>query len=242
MIKPFGRKGEKFSMRDFDREAMQFHFGIQPVEVVGEDIDQDGDGVFNEVTIGEMTALHIFDVSNPRPVQGTSSEISDDGFTLFRKIGCTNCHVPSLQTRERTLPLAFPEVPNDPYANVYIRVDLVDIGFDSANDGGVKVPLFADLKRHDMGDLLVETFEHGQISNREFTTARLWGVADTAPYLHDGRATTLYQAIWFHGGEAQRPRYRFINKLTESQQQTLLEFLMTLRTPRKPSEDLLPLE
>ena len=54
-----------------------------------------------------------------------------------------------------------------------------------------------------MGDGLKEDFESAEISNREFITARLWGVADTAPYLHDGRATTLFQAINAHGGEAQ---------------------------------------
>ena len=66
VVRPFGRKGENFSMRDFDRGAMQFHFGIQPEELFGDD-DADGDGVSREVTIGEMSALHIFDVSNPRP-------------------------------------------------------------------------------------------------------------------------------------------------------------------------------
>ena len=33
VVAPFGRKGENFSVRDFDRGATQFHFGIQPVEV-----------------------------------------------------------------------------------------------------------------------------------------------------------------------------------------------------------------
>ncbi|HSU82946.1 MAG TPA: hypothetical protein VLR69_11040, partial [Thermoanaerobaculia bacterium] len=44
VVRPFGRKGDNFSMRDFDRGAMQFHFGMQPVEVVGENVDADGDG------------------------------------------------------------------------------------------------------------------------------------------------------------------------------------------------------
>ena len=36
----------------------------------------------------------------------------------------------------------------------------------------------------------------------EWRTAPLWGVADSAPYLHDGRAETLEEAIELHGGEA----------------------------------------
>ena len=67
VVRPFARKGENFSMRDFDRGAMQFHFGMQPVELpdVGWFVDEDNDGVVNEVTVFEMSALHIFDVMNP---------------------------------------------------------------------------------------------------------------------------------------------------------------------------------
>ena len=36
-----------------------------------------------------------------------------------------------------------------------------------------------------------------------FLTENLWGVGSTAPYMHDGRATTLGEAILEHGGEAQ---------------------------------------
>ena len=74
----------------------------------------------------------------------------------------------------------------------------------------MSVPLFADLKRHKMGPRLAETFEAATVANDEFTTARLWGVADTAPYLHDGRATTLSAAIELHGGEAQSARDAFM--------------------------------
>jgi Di-haem oxidoreductase, putative peroxidase len=239
VVKPFGRKGEFFSMRDFDRGAMQFHFGIQPVEVVGEGVDDDGDGVTNEVTVSEMTVLHFFDVTNPRPVDATGND-AKDGMGVFTKIGCAGCHIPSLTTRGRTVPLAYPEVATNPGANDYAKVDLVRVGFTPVDGAGVAVPLLADLKRHDMGDRLAESFEFGTVSNRQFTTARLWGVADTAPYLHDGRATTLYQAIWFHGGEAQGPRNAFLG-LNDNQQRKLLNFLSSLHTPDHPNEELLPL-
>ena len=52
-------------MRVFDRVEVQFHFGMQPVELVGEDVDHDADGVENELTEFEMSALHVFDVTNP---------------------------------------------------------------------------------------------------------------------------------------------------------------------------------
>ena len=91
------------------------------------------------------------------------------------------------------------------------------------------VPLFADLKRHDMGPELAESF--GEERAAQFTTARLWGVADTAPYLHDGRALTLTEAIVLHGGAAQEARDAFVETLDAQEQETLLTFLRALRTP-----------
>lgn len=239
VVRPFGRKGENFSMRDFDRGAMQFHFGIQPVEVFGSD-DEDGDGLANEVSIGEMSALHIFDVTNPKPIQEYRNFNERKGFDTFQDIGCSSCHIPSLETSTPFLPLATPEVAHDPDENVYAYIDLEEVGFDDNNQGGISVPLFADLKRHDMGPDLAESCEAcTEISNSEFTTARLWGIADTAPYLHDGRATTLFQAIEMHGGEAQYARDAFL-ALSETKQARLLAFLRTLRTPYEPNEDVLP--
>jgi hypothetical protein len=250
VVRPFGRKGEKFSMRDFDREAMQFHFGIQPAEVVGAGVDADGDGVADEVTVGEMTALHFFDVANPRPVRQRTrkrEEAQDDaaGSALFESVGCASCHIPALITRERSVPLAYPEIPEQPFRNVYARVELADAGFDRVRGAGVEVPLFSDLKRHDMGPVLAETLEPSlsplEIPNSHFVTARLWGIADTAPYLHDGRAATLYQAIWYHGGEASAARDEFIDGLSADDQRLLLRFLGRLRTPHRPNQELLPL-
>ncbi len=239
VVRPFGRKGEKFSMRDFDRAAMEFHFGIQPVEVVGEHEDADGDGVTNEMTVFDMSALHAFDVTNPVPFIQRLDLAARQGFDSFQRVGCAQCHVPVLETRSRFLPLSFPEISEEPWRNSYLHIDLVDVGFRPVpGEDGVLVPLFADLKRHDMGDELKEDFEFGEISNREFTTARLWGVADTAPYLHDERATTLSQAISAHGGEAEASRDAFLD-LSADERKQLIAFLKKLRTPNRPNEELL---
>lgn len=239
VVRPFGRKGENFSMRDFDRGAMQFHFGIQPVEVVGDGVDGDGDGVRDELTVAEMTVLHIFDVTNPAPRIAPFGQAERAGLRTFRRIGCADCHRERLETRSRLLPLAFPEVAVRPRDNVYARIDLAQFGFSRVRGGnGVAVPLFADLKRHKMGPRLTESFELGTIANDEFTTARLWGVADTAPYLHDGRATTLFAAIELHGGEAQSARDAFL-ALSEPERRELLAFLGKLRTPARPNEELI---
>jgi cytochrome c peroxidase len=215
---------------------MQFHFGMQPVEIVGEGVDADGDGVVNEVMIGEHSALHIFVATLERPFMENLDDAASHGFTLFQSAGCASCHVPELQTRSTQLPLRFPMIPTDPPANTYYLVDLSKqpVRFDRNDQDGVSVPLFADLKRHDMGDALAESF--GLVeeqTNREFTTARLWGIADTAPYLHDGRATTLTEAILLHGSEAQQARDNF-EAFGAVDRENLLSFLRSLRTPEDP--------
>lgn len=236
IVKPFGRKGEFSTTRDFDIEAMQFHFGMQPVEIFGENTDPDGDGVVNEIMVGELSALHVFVSSSAKPEQKAATAATVRGFNVFVDVGCASCHVPQLQTIAEELPLRFPMDHADPQSNVYYRVDLTKkpARFDKNGQGGLVVPLFADLKRHDMGDGLAETFAlASEQRNREFTTARLWGIADTGPYLHDGRATTLSEAILLHGGEAEQVRNEFA-ALADLQKEELLGFLRTLVTPVEP--------
>jgi hypothetical protein len=233
VVRPFGRKGCCATIRAFDVGAMQFHHGIQPVEVVGEGVDADGDGVVNELLIGELSALHVFQTSLEAPEQRGKAP---RGAELFGLIGCAGCHVPELRSESRLLTLSFPEVHEDPSANVYYTIDLSKppVRFGKVGSG-VSVPLFADLKRHDMGPDLEE--HTGDPLGPYFQTARLWGVADTAPYLHVGRAATLSEAILWHGGEAQASRDLFAG-LPDEERIDLLAFLRTLRTPRKPSKDL----
>ena len=238
VVRPFGRKGEFATVRGFDVDAMEFHFGMQPVESVGAGIDADNDGVVDEILVGELSALHVFNTNLERPLVPAEPAGFAQGRATFEAIGCAVCHVPALETRTRHLPYAFPEVDTDPEANVFARVDLSrsPAGFARNGSGGLVVPLFSDLKRHDMGPGLAESF--GSELDAEFITARLWGVADTAPYLHDGRATTLTDAILMHGGEGQAARDAF-DALSDGDKIDLLTFLRSLRTPVDPAADLL---
>ena len=67
----------------------------------------------------------------------------------------------------------------------------------------------------------------GPAGPREMKTAPLWGVRASAPYLHDGRAGTVDQAIRAHDGEAAQVRDRY-RQLTPTAQRQLLEFVDTL--------------
>jgi hypothetical protein len=238
IVRPFGRKGEFTTTRAFDLEAMQFHFGMQPVELFGADTDPDGDGVTNEILPGELSALEIFNTTLPRPEHRGWGPATEPGLEVFKQIGCAECHVPALETESKYLTYSFPEIPEDPYANAYYQADLTlpPTGFSPGENGGITVPMFADLKRHYMGEELAESF--GSELDGWFTTARLWGVADTAPYLHDGRALTIGEAIMMHGGEAEDARDNYI-ALTEDEKWDIHIFLQSLRTPASVAEDLL---
>ena len=50
----------------------------------------------------------------------------------------------------------------------------------------------------------------GTIPAQVFLTRPLWGLAETAPYLHDGRAPTVHDAIVLHGGEATAARDAYL--------------------------------
>jgi hypothetical protein len=241
LVFPFGRKGTAFSIRDFDLGAMAFHFGMQPSENHPGVPDPDGDGVPDEILPGDLSMLTIFQAALARPFVERLNPTTLAGYITFIHTGCAYCHRPVLRTTHRQLPVSFPENRTlwdhgqigNPFANAFFWVDLTVAGFRPNFFGGVNVPLFADLKLHDMGDELAETSDQTSAEgNRTFTTARLWGVCDTEPYLHDGRAFTLNEAIEAHGGEAAGIRDTYKYTLSEPEKNLLLQFLCSLRTPR----------
>ena len=58
-------------------------------------------------------------------------------------------------------------------------------------------------------------------------TAPLWGLRASAPYLHDGRAANVDEAIRAHDGEARISRERYL-RLNPTQQQQLIDFLKSI--------------
>jgi hypothetical protein len=101
----------------------------------------------------------------------------------------------------------------------------------------INVPLFSDLKRHDMGEGLSDKFDQGtdvatiNVTRREFLTRPLWGVGDTGPWLHDGRARNLRDAVLMHeslGSEA-NPVIETFKSLSCDDQAAIVEFLLSLR-------------
>jgi CxxC motif-containing protein (DUF1111 family) len=67
-------------------------------------------------------------------------------------------------------------------------------------------------------------------------TQELWRVGSTAPYLHDGRAPTLDEAIRAHGGEAAASAnaYADLSEAAHAQLVTFLKNLVLFRLPEEP--------
>ena len=95
---------------------------------------------------------------------------------------------------------------------------------ESNGAGGAILRAFGDMKRHDMGQELAESIDEAGTGASVFMTENLWGVGVTAPYLHDGRATTLTEAILWHYGEASGSRLAF-ESLSHEDQAALIAFL-----------------
>jgi len=74
-----------------------------------------------------------------------------------------------------------------------------------------------------LGDGIVQ----GAAGADEIRTAPLWGLRGRTPFLHDGRASTVLEAIQLHSGEATTIRERFFS-LSEDDQQAVLEFLNSI--------------
>jgi len=101
------------------------------------------------------------------------------------------------------------------------------------------IPAYSDLLLHDMGDALSDGFPMGLATGREFRTQPLWGVVAASPYLHDGRASTLDDAIRWHGGEAAASRNAYV-ALPATDREDLIAFLESLGGRSQSTQGLLP--
>jgi CxxC motif-containing protein (DUF1111 family) len=87
--------------------------------------------------------------------------------------------------------------------------------------------VYSDFCVHRMGDALADGITDHEAKGDEFRTTRLWGLRFRSLYLHDGRTTTLHDAITAHGGEARDAATAYRNAPAE-QRAALLRFLKTL--------------
>ncbi|MEX1364995.1 MAG: di-heme oxidoredictase family protein [Nannocystaceae bacterium] len=247
VVKPFGWKGSFSRLRRVVEDAARIHFGIQShvlalrhqdmpdPEALGAGpqwYDPDDDGKARELEEGILTAAAVYlaMLEAPQIIPPHDAGLRDrwaHGSALFDEVGCDDCH-------RRELPLldvTWEEWP-DTTAGEPVVINLLLDG--EQPKGGSRVQLFSDLRRHDMGPQLADPHELGDddLPAATFLTRPLWGLAETPPYLHDGRAATIPAAILAHGGEAEGSRDAF-TALSPADQADLHVFLLSLsRAPR----------
>jgi hypothetical protein len=289
VVRPFQWKGAVAFIRDFNRDASHNELGMGPVEVVGDEIDNDFDGVKNELLFGDETGLTVYAAALPRPTSRqeinalhvrfpsrtdlvldppfTSAENAsiNRGSAKFAAIGCASCHIPSMTVnnvtftepsqninfRDKLMPAGQDPIPRNldparavrfnlttdtPFNNIldpnnpnHVLVNFGALETGSRAGSGI-ARIYGDLKRHDMGPGLAEQIDELKASKSSastWLTENLWGVGSTPPYLHDGRATTLSEAIIEHGGEGQAARDAFIG-LSAADKTDVITFLNNL--------------
>ena len=212
----------------------------------------DGDGVKNELTRGDITAVSVFQAALQVPgrVIPRDPEIEQavlNGEKVFDRIGCASCHIPRLPLDRKGWIYSEPN-PYNPAGNLRVgeaKTLYVDLSSDELPaprlkpdpSGIVWVEAYTDFKLHDICEpedaepldmnqsVWSKKFKEG---NRKFLTKRLWGVANEPAHFHHGMFTTTRRAVLAHSGEALQSRRAF-QSLPKYDQDSLIEFLKTLQ-------------
>jgi len=264
IIRPWHQAGNVVSIREFTNNALVQHHGIQSTERFGVGTDADGDGVRNEITRADVTAMVLYQATLQVPGRVIPNDPIVEkavkrGERTFASIGCANCHIPTLPLDQEGAIFTEPN-PYNPPGNLRsgetrtIRVDLDDTGIPSPRltvdrrRRVVDVPAYTDFKLHDItgGEDEREPLDMNRATwspkfregNRRFLTKRLWGVASAPNHYHHGLFTTMRRAIEAHAGEAIGAR-RAYGALPIVEQDALIEFLKTLQVLPPGTKDLL---
>jgi CxxC motif-containing protein (DUF1111 family) len=245
----FGWKAQTPSLADFVLTACAVELGLevpdhhqgglpQSPEVKAKGLD---------LTDQECAALVAYVRSIPKPIARASSVEAESktiaaGKASFESIGCASCHTPKLGEVDGI------------YSDLLLHQmgpELGDVGAYEVFDPNSSEPDFNDSESP--GDavpagpgtvviappVVAGTIgvapqparkPTGPATRFEWRTPPLWGVRDSGPYLHDGRAATLDQAIAFHNGEAASTARRYFALKPEERQQ-VQAFLKSLVAP-----------
>lgn len=216
----FGWKSEFSTLNDFVKAACANELGLSnpgrtqatPLPLARASYSQPG----VDLTDAQCDLMTDFLTSLPKPDEVTPTDPAaraqvEHGRAIFDAIGCADCHAPTV----------------GPAQGIYSDLLLHDMGPELESSTGyygaiIPAPTVPDGK-------LAPT--EPPVSPGEWRTPPLWGVASSAPYLHDGRAATLVEAIELHGGEAREVTRKFREVLSEPDRQAIVAFLQTLRAP-----------
>lgn len=227
----FGWKGQSASLDEFVLTACAVELGLEvPGRHQGTDPRHPQERPAGlDLTQAECDSLAAFVRTLPRPGDSAAETPEearhiDAGRAAFAQVGCAECHVPRLGHVD----------------GLYSDLLLHDMGNDTADGASYGTRnLFDDepgRARPVAGgfpsglDAFKDGAELKPASRREWRTPPLWGLRDSGPYLHDGRAETLDQAIAFHGGQGESARKAYF-RLPPARRAEIQAFLKTLVAP-----------
>jgi hypothetical protein len=157
----------------------------------------------------QVTAMVRFVAALPPPRQVLPSDdkkrtLAQKGHELFSSVGCANCHVETVAMAQ----------------NVFSDFRLHNVASSDIKSDKYYAP--------NVTPVYQPPPYVPQLT--EWKTPPLWGLADTAPFWHDGSAPTFHDAILKHDQEAREVRTAY-ERLSLDQQDQLLSFLNTLKAP-----------
>jgi hypothetical protein len=261
VVKPFHQAGAVISVREFTVNAYNHHHGMQAEErfdlnpAKGWEMDFDKDGVERELTVGDITAVTVFQAALGVPGRALPRDPAErravsEGEALFGEVGCASCHRPTMKLTSRHYVEPNPFNPPGTFSDTSqsVSFDLTRDGerprLERAPNGGAVVRAYTDLRRHNLCDPpgppdAIRFFcneqlaqgrpdQDGRPGTEFFITRKLWDVGNSAPYGHRGDITTIAEAILYHGGEARASRDRFV-ALPSQDQKAVVGFLKTLQ-------------
>jgi len=206
----FGWKGQFASLPDFVAAACANELGLgTPSMPQAAPLATPGYESPPDLNKKQFRSLVAFVKTLPKPVESTSGgEPAARGKELFKSVGCAICHLPKLGG----------------VAGVYSDFLLYNLhdppGGGSGGNYSLEPP--RPLRLRERPDHLPKP--------EEWKTPPLWGVADSAPYFHDGGAPTLESAIARHRGDARGVSAKY-QELASTDQAAVIAFLKTLKAP-----------
>ncbi|HVW26300.1 MAG TPA: di-heme oxidoredictase family protein [Polyangiaceae bacterium] len=205
VIGRFGLKARIATLDDFTADAFQNDMGItsplRPNEITNPDglLDDDKPGIDVDLDSIQKRAMYVRLIAIPTRIDDAI------GRKLFDQVQCSACHVPTMHTRAD-----------------YPIAQLADID----------APVYTDMLLHQMGPALADGLPEDpsvdwEASSRQWRTMPLIGVSLNHTFLHDGRVTTVEDAILAHGGDGSEASDSLdqFNALSDDDRKHLIAFV-----------------
>ena len=217
----FGWKAQTATLDDFVRSAAADEIGLEVpgrhqaadprlpgLAATGLDMDESDCDALVEYVRSLLAPVTIEPADEKDAAQWKAGE------TTFKSIGCTTCHMPKLGDVE----------------GIFSDLLLHDMGPQLADTDAYNVFVSEPTQPEGLQVAGRARTDSGSPSVREWRTPPLWGIRDSGPYLHDGRAATIAEAIRLHAGQGAAAARRY-SELSPRRKQQLEAFLSSLATP-----------